>query len=617
MDSADAKIAGGGAATAAHTSHTPLTLKTKLLYGAPSFAGAGMIIPIFIHMPKFYADVVLVPLGYLAMAIAIARSFDALSDPLMGWISDHTHTRLGRRRPYMLIGAPLCGVAFFCLLNPPASLTGARAALWFGVTFILYFIFHTFYVLPHYALGPELTQNYHERSTLFAWRESFTILGTIVAAGAPGVMMKVGHLTDRQVFFRLGIFFGITLTVLYVLLVLNIKERPDFVARESNPLVPGVRRALRNRPFGILLGTYVVASVAGAIPATMMPFFNAYVIRPANPNTWLSMLLLGYFGFGFLSLPVWVWYARRVGKLNAYLTSFFLGISGGSAMFLLRPGDIWLLMVVICWAGIGFGAGLFLTPSMQADVIDYDELYTGKRREAQYTAFWSMLPKFVAIPSAAVPIAILASLGYVANHVQVPHVVLAIRTIFALGPATCSALSFLIARRFPITETIHNKILEGIELHQRGETAVDPMTGAIVPPPTPGHDEDVGWFLDYFSSGELKRYLERGASQPVRDVRKVAAISISVTVLSVIYVLYRLSSLRTDPGALISLVVVAGGLAFAIFVFHLMRLGPARRLAAGEVPADVVRAHLGQVIEALETGAPTPPVEPVSRAAAS
>ncbi|MGA9721282.1 MAG: MFS transporter [Candidatus Binatus sp.] len=260
MDSADAKIAGGGATTAAHTSQ-PLTLKIKLLYGAPSFAGAAMIIPILIYMPKFYADVVLVPLGFLAMAIAIARSLDALSDPIMGWISDHTHTRLGRRRPYMLVGAPLCGLAFFCLLNPPASLTGGRAAIWFGIFFILYFIFHTVYVLPHYALGPELTQNYNERSTLFAWRESFTILGTIVAAGAPGVMIQAFHMAPRQVFFRLGIFFGVLLAVLYTLLVLTIKERPDFVARESNPLVPGVRRALRNRPFGILLASYVVASI--------------------------------------------------------------------------------------------------------------------------------------------------------------------------------------------------------------------------------------------------------------------------------------------------------------------------------------------------------------------
>ena len=612
MDSADAKIAGGGSTAATH-SHEPLPLRIKLLYGAPSFAGAAMIIPIFIHMPKFYADVVLVPLGYLAMAIAIARSLDALSDPLMGWISDHTHARLGRRRPYMLIGAPLCGIAFFCLLNPPEALKGKDAAIWFGITFILYFIFHTSYVLPHYALGAELTQNYNDRSTLFAWRESFTILGTIVAAAAPGIMMKTMHLNDRQVFFRLGIFFGVVLTVLYWLLVLTVKERPDFVARESNPLVPGVRRALRNRPFGILLSSYAVGSIAGAIPATMMPFFTQYVIHPPDPNVWVSKLLVGYFGFGFLSLPVWVWFARRVGKLNAWLASFFLGISGGAAMFFLKPGDIEWLLVLICWAGIGFGAGLFLTPSMQADVIDYDELYTGKRREAQYFAFWSMLPKFIAIPSAAIPLAILASLGYKANQAQPEQVVFALRAIFALTPATCSALSFLIAWRFPITQTAHNGILDGIAAHARGEAAIDPLTGATVAPSKPGADDDTGWFLDYFSSGELKRYLARGGSQPVRDVLTMAAISICVSIASVIYVMDRVHSLSTDPGALTSVIVVAAGLALAIFAFHMMRLGPARRLAAGEIPADVVRAHLGQVVEAIHEGTPAPAVAaPVS-----
>src|SRR5262249_7571174 len=157
-------------------------------------------------------------------------------------------------------------------------------------------------------------------------------------------------LTEREVFFRLGIFFGIMLTVLYWMLVLTVKERPDFVARESNPLVPGVRRALRNRPFSILLLSYVVGSIAGAIPATMMPFFNAYLIRPADPTFWLSMLLLGYFGFGFISMPFWVAVARRVGKLNAWLASFFLGISGGGLMFLLKPGDMKMLFVLICWA---------------------------------------------------------------------------------------------------------------------------------------------------------------------------------------------------------------------------------------------------------------------------
>jgi hypothetical protein len=276
-------------------------------------------------------------------------------------------------------------------------------------------------------------------------------------------------------------------------------------------------------------------------------------------------------------------------------------------MFFLRPGDEWILLALICWAGIGFGAGLFLTPSMQADVIDYDELYTGKRREAQYSAFWSMLPKFVAIPSAAVPIAILASMGYVPNAIQSPPVIFAIRTVFALGPALFALLSFLIARKFPITEKIHQAILDGIERHNHGEDALDPMTGLMVRPPKRGRvEDDAGWFLDYFSAGELRRYLLKGSAQPVRDVLTAAAVSLGVSLLSIVYVLHRLSSLRNDPGAMISLVVVTAGIAFAIFIFHLMRLSPARKLASGAVPADAVRAHLGEVVESPKDGTPAP-----------
>jgi glycoside/pentoside/hexuronide:cation symporter, GPH family len=570
-----------------------LSWKIKLLYGAPNFAGAALIIPILVNMPKFYADVILVPLGFLAIAIALARSLDAISDPVVGWISDRTRTRLGRRRPYLILGAPLCGLAFWKMLSPPQHLTGNQAALWFGVTFTLYFIFHTIYNLPHYALGPELTLDYHERSSLFGVRESFTILGTIVAAAAPGVMMKAFGWDERHVFRVLGVTFAVILTALYWLLAWQVRERPDFSVRESNPFVPGVRRALRNRPFIILLASYVVSSITGAIPATLLPFFNAYVLQPKNPGLWLSFELLGYFGVGFLCLPLWVAAARRWGKLPAWLASFAMNVTGGGAMYFLGKGDTTALMVLISWAGAAFGAGLFLGPSMQADVIDYDELYTGKRREAQYTAFWSILPKFVAIPSAVVPIAILGELGYVPNAMQSAEVILAIRAMFALLPALCAVLAFMIAWRFSITEKVHRAILEGVDQHAQGLDAIDPLTGRTVPPPQAGPvDEATGWFLDNFSAGELRRHLKKRGLSSLRDVLVSAAGAIALSVFAAIYAISCARAPGTDPGALASLSVVAAGFALAVFVFHVLRIGAALRLSAGNVAPAAIRAHL-------------------------
>ena len=570
-----------------------VSLAIKLAYGVPNLAGAAMLVPILIHMPKFYADVVVVPMGYLAIAIAVARAIDALSDPFIGWMSDRTHSRWGRRRPYIAVGAPLCALAFYLLFTPPAVLSQPQAALWFGVSFILYSIFHTLYALPHYALGPELTLDYHERSRLFGVREAFTILGTIAAAVAPGVLISVFHLSERRAFSTLGAVMGVLLIVLYAVLVLVVRERPDFVARESNPFVPGVRRALRNRPFRILLLTYVVGSVAGAIPGTLMPFYNSYVIRPENEARWLAIFLATYFASGFFCLPIWVLLARRFGKRSTWLASFLMGITGGGAMFFLGQGDTIPLLLLIAWAGSSFGAGLFLGPAMQADVIDYDELHTGKRREAQYSAFWGMLPKFVAIPSAAIPIGILGSIGYVPNVVQTPQVVLAIKAIFALTPAFFSTLAFFIAWRFAIDEGVHRAILQGIAQHQRGETAIDPLTGEVLAPPAArAVEEGTSWFLDHFSRRELSRFLRHGRHSIVYDVWCAVAAAVGVCVGAALLVAMQVTSLEVDPGPVPVLAIVTSGFAFAVGVFHLLRLGAARQLAAGAVPVEVIRAHL-------------------------
>ncbi|HKC49924.1 MAG TPA: MFS transporter, partial [Myxococcota bacterium] len=405
-----------------------LTLGMKLIYGAPSVAGAAMAIPVAIHVNPFYSDTVLVPLAWVALAAALARVLDAIVDPFVGWLSDHTQTRWGRRRPWIAVAAPIAAIVFVALFTPPTWLSTSGAAVWFGTTLMLFFMLNMLYGLPHAALGPELTLDYHERSTLFSVREGFALVGTLVAAVAPGILIaKLGD--ERRAFADMAIAYGLLMVALYWLLVLRVRERPDFVARKSNPLVPGVRRSLRNRPFAVLFACYVVASIPGAIPGLLMPYFSRYVLNPppidaGEAQIWLSRFLFAYFLSGLLCLPLWLALAKRVGKLNAWLASFVMGITGGLALFLLGPGDNIACLFVIVWAGSSFGAGLFLPPAIQADVIDYDELHTGKRREAQYLALWGLVPKFIVIPSASLPLALLAWLGYQPNLPQSPEVVL-------------------------------------------------------------------------------------------------------------------------------------------------------------------------------------------------
>jgi GPH family glycoside/pentoside/hexuronide:cation symporter len=391
------------------------------------------------------------------------------------------------------------------------------------------------------------------------------------------------------------------MVTLYWLLVLRVRERPDFVERESNPLVPGVRRSLRNRPFLVLFLCYAVANIPGAIPGLLMPYFNRYVLNPppiehSAADGWLMIFLGAYFVSGLACLPLWLALARRIGKLNAWLTSFVMGITGGLALFLLGPGDNLACLVIIVWAGSSFGAGLFLPPAIQADVIDYDELHTGKRREAQYLALWGLVPKFIVIPSASLPLALLAWLGYQPNVAQSESVTFAIRAVFALTPAGFSIAAFFIAWRFPIDEQVHRAILAGIDAHRRGENAVDPLTGrALAPPSSRDVDERTGWFLDYFSPGELERVLRRGAHGMLGDVLRVAALALALAIGLAYWVTLDLAATGGNPGPFAVIAIVIAGFALTVFVFHLSRIAPALRLRREPVANELIRAHLAHV----------------------
>lgn len=584
-DSGPVAAASGGPAA------VPLPLRIKLAYGAPNFAGAAMAIPIAIHLSIFYSDVILVPLGVIALAKALGRAWDALTDPIMGWVSDHTKSRWGRRRPWMAIGAPGAAIAFVGMFTPPESFDPASAGLWLCLTYIVYSLFQTIYQIPHYGLGAELTLDYRERSSLFGWEQGFSVLGTLVAAALPAIFAS--RLGARAGYFWFSVVFGVLLALLFWNLAWRVKERADFANRASNPLVPGVRRVLRNRVFRLLLSVYLIGSVTGAIPGTLMPYFVTYVLKPADPTKWIAIFLFIYFGMGFLCLPAWVWLARRAGKKTAWLLSFISAFTGSIALFFVGEGQLWQVGVILAWAGSSFAARLFLGPAIQADVIDYDELYTGKRREAQYGALWSVMTKFMVIPSLSIPLAVLATLGYQPNIEQSPEVQFAIRAIFALAPACTALVAFFVACFYPISETVHRAIWQGIEAHKRGERAVDPLTGATLPPPNDrGVDEETGWFLDHFSQGELRRALGEGPNALVRDASVWLVVSLVLCAVGVIYTLEAVRDLSQEPGLLPVAAIVVAGIAFSTAIFHAIRVRAALLFRSRPIDSALVRAHL-------------------------
>jgi GPH family glycoside/pentoside/hexuronide:cation symporter len=208
----------------------------------------------------------------------------------------------------------------------------------------------------------------------------------------------------------------------------------------------------------------------------------------------------------------------------------------------------------------------------------------------------------VAIPGAAIPLAILGGMDYQPNAEQAPEVVFAIRVLFALVPAAFSSLAFAIAWRFPITEKNHGQIQAGIEAHARGEVVRDPLSGERLPPPGLREvDEETGWLLDHFSPRELRRALSGGVERLRRDVALAALAALVVCAACVAVASIRVGDLSREPGTVAVVAIALAGLALSVFLFHGIRTRIAYGLEGESLrPADL-RAHLATLEPLRET----------------
>ncbi len=452
-----------------------LQVRIKLAYAAPAFSLAVIGIPIYVYLPKFYTDVVGVNIGILGTLILLVRVFDAVTDPVIGYISDRTRTAFGRRRPYIAVFSVLLAICVYLLFNP---LDGSRffETVWFGTWFFLIFLFWTLVTVPYESLGPELTFNYNERTTLFSLRDGALIAGTLVAASSPAIVTLVFGLNtdaegEKDKFFWISVFYAPLIILFAWCCVWVVKEREPEPVPSSSNLVQNLKLTVKNRPFLVLLTSYTVAAFGSNLPATLILFYVEYVLQ----SNLADLFLLLYFVTGIILLPAWVFLAKKFGKKHSWITAMIINTGAFIGVFFLGPGDEMLYGILVVLSGLGFGATIAIPSSMQADVIDYDELLSGERHEGQYVGIWSVSKKLAAALGVGMALSLLNFSGYQPNVEQSEEVKLVLRTLYALVPSICNLVAIVIAFQYQIDGTKHKAILKGIKDRKSGRPVADPL----------------------------------------------------------------------------------------------------------------------------------------------
>ena len=391
-------------------------------YGLLGLPLAFAALPIYVHVPKFYAEAAGMELALLGAILLGARLLDAGIDPWLGWLADRV------RRPQMVAIALLPFAAgFVALLNPPAQ----NAGLWLLGSLALTYIGFSAASVAYQAWGADIGENSSLRTRLTAAREGFGLLGVVLAAALPALIAS--NMVDGVA--RLAWILPPLLLVAALVTFSRVSLGSPLRA-VAEPLLPSLRRVLADRPFRHLLLIFVANGIASALPATLFLFFVADVLHLDSAS---GPLLALYFVSGAASLPLWIKVASRYGRVFAWGCAMLLSIVAFAGASLLGSGDL-LPFAIICLAsGLALGADLTLPAAIAADI--------GERQRQAGACFgvWNFVAKLNLALAAGLSLPLLGLLGYVPGSSSgLPALIFA----YALLPLAFKALAGLLLWRW-------------------------------------------------------------------------------------------------------------------------------------------------------------------------
>ena len=380
---------------------------------------------------KYAVDVLGLSALVAGLVAAACRIFDALLDPFMGTISDNTRTRWGRRRPYILLGTILCGMASVLIFAAPESISEAMLPVYFGFALVFYAVAYTVFNVPYMAMPVEMTQDRHERTFMFSFRVHAGAIAGLIGGGlAPFLVDWFGG--GRSGYASMGVVIGLFIFAACLACFLLTSKAPVNLQAQADksPKLSQIKETWKNKPFIWLMVAKILVVGGAGIGGSSMAFFATIAL--GKSLGWLAYITAGQMIGIMLSQFLWLKIAKRFGKRACFIAAACLYVLATLTWLTATPESTEVSVAIRAFAmGICMGGIMLASQAMLPDTLDHEFELTGVRHEGVLTGIYTTVERGSSALGVALAGFILSAGGYVAGAAAADQPASAINAIYA------------------------------------------------------------------------------------------------------------------------------------------------------------------------------------------
>lgn len=442
----------------------------KIAFASADLFGGGSFNIINFLYPGFLALTVGISPFWSSFIMLISRVFDAVIDPLIGWISDRTSSKFGKRRIYLIVVSPLIILGMYLVFYPyqfENEMARVGAVL---VSYLTFVAIQSSVMIPYVSLSSEISSDYQQRASFNSYRLGFSIFSSILCVAVPGII--VNSYADKLVGYQvMSLSFGTFFAISVLLSGLFAKEEIQSPIVKEPLSIKALVSPLKIKSFRQYLSMFLTTQITMAIMSGLFFFYiDFYVVKDTTALGQTTMVgLIGaalMFSMQIVALPIYLKLIETKGKTFVYRLGSFIWILAGFSVMLI-PQNVNPLILYLLAAVMGFGISApgLVPHTMFGDVVDAGELMMKKRVEGSMSGFTNFMNQIASAVGLSLTMFVLGLAGFQEQDLNLPPItsqpssaLLAIRLTMALAPFLFMGIGILISYRYKITATRQKEI---------------------------------------------------------------------------------------------------------------------------------------------------------------